>query len=190
MTTTTTTQTQTPTGTRTTWTIDPAHSLVEFQAKHMMITTVKGHFPEIEGTIHADLDNPENSSAEITIQAASITSGNEGRDTHLRSADFFDVETFPTVTFRTTRIERIDDENLNVYGDLTVRDTTKPVVLKTEINGFGKTPWGQEVVALSATTQINRKEFGLNWNVALETGGVLVSDTVKFHIEIQAARQA
>lgn len=186
----TNTATQEKTDTLTTWVIDPAHTLIEFQAKHLMITTVKGRFPDVEGTIRADLENPENSSAEITIDAATIDSRNEGRDTHLRSADFLDVENFPHVTFKSTRIERVNDEHLTVYGDLTVRGTTREVVLDTEINGFGTSPWGQEVVALTATTQVNRKDFGLNWNVALETGGVLVSENVKFAIEIQAIKQA
>jgi polyisoprenoid-binding protein YceI len=181
---------QVRTGTVTTWAVDPAHTVVEFQAKHMMISTVKGRFPEVEGTITANLDDIENSSAEITIQAATIDSRNEQRDTHLRSADFLDVENFPTVTFRTNHIERIDDTHLKARGELTVRGTTREVTLDTEITGFAKSPWGQEVVGLTATTEINRKEFGLTWNVALEAGGVLVSDKVKFAIELEAVKQA
>ncbi|HCG02456.1 MAG TPA: polyisoprenoid-binding protein [Chloroflexi bacterium] len=181
---------QTKTGALTTWAIDPAHTVVEFQAKHMMISTVKGRFPEVDGAIKADLDNIENSSAEITIKAATIDSRNEQRDTHLRSGDFLDVENFPTVTFRTKSIEKIDDTHLKVRGDLTVRGTTRDVSLDTEVNGFAKSPWGQEVVALTATTEINRKDFGLTWNVALEAGGVLVSDKVKFAIELEAVKQA
>jgi polyisoprenoid-binding protein YceI len=172
-----------------TWVIDPAHTLVEFQAKHMMISTVKGRFPEVGGVIYADLDNIENSSAEITIQAGTIDSRNEQRDAHLRSADFLDVENFPTITFKTSRIEKIDDEHLTAYGDLTVRGTTRAVALDVEINGFGTSPWGQEAVGLTATTRISRKDFGLSWNVALETGGVLVSEQVKFAIEIEAIKQ-
>jgi polyisoprenoid-binding protein YceI len=180
---------QTETG-LTTWVIDPAHTLIEFQAKHMMISTVKGRFPEVEGTIHADLENPENSTAEISIQAGTIDSRSEQRDAHLRSADFLDVENFPTITFKTSRIEKINNEHFTVYGDLTVRGTTREVVLDTEINGFTKSPWGQEAVGITASTQLNRKDFGLNWNVALEAGGVLVSEKVKFAIEIEAIKQA
>jgi polyisoprenoid-binding protein YceI len=172
-----------------TWVIDPAHTVVEFQAKHMMISTVKGRFPDVEGVIHADLDNLENSSAEITIQAGTIDSRNEQRDAHLRSADFLDTENFPTITFKTTRVEKIDDEHLKAYGDLTVRGTTHEVALDVEINGFGTSPWGQEAVGLTASTKISRKDFGLSWNVALETGGVLVGEQVKFVIELEATKQ-
>jgi polyisoprenoid-binding protein YceI len=173
-----------------TWVIDPSHTVVEFQAKHMMISTVKGRFPDVEGVIHADLDNYENSTADLTIQAGTIDSRSEQRDAHLRSADFLDVENFPTITFKSTRIEKLDATNLKAYGDLTVRGTTREVVLDVEINGFGTSPWGQEAVGLTATTKISRKDFGLNWNVALEAGGVLVSDQVKFAIEIEAIKQA
>jgi polyisoprenoid-binding protein YceI len=177
------------TGTRTTWNFDPAHTLVEFSAKHMMFTKVKGRFPEVKGTIVADLENLAESTIEVEIDAASIDSRQEQRDAHLRSADFLDVENYPTVTFRSTRIEVLDKEHLTVYGDLTVRGTTHEVALDTEIHGIGKSPFGTTVAGITAETSINRKDFGLTWNVALEAGGVLVSDKVNFLIEIEAVKQ-
>lgn len=169
----------------TTWTIDPSHSVVEFSVKHMMFATVKGRFTEVSGAINLDSENVANSSVDVTIGAASIDTRDEKRDEHLRSADFFDVETFPSLTFKSTSVEARGSD-LKVTGDLTIHGVTRQVVLDTELNGQGANPWGQQVISYSASTRINRKDYGLNWNTALESGGVLVSDEVKISIEIEA----
>jgi polyisoprenoid-binding protein YceI len=171
--------------TTTTWTIDPSHSVVEFSVKHMMFATVMGRFTEVTGAINLDNQNVANSSVEVTIGAASIDTRDEKRDEHLRSADFFDAETYPTLEFKSTSVEAKGND-LKVTGDLTIHGVTKQVVLNTEFNGQGSNPWGQQVISYSASTKINRKDFGLNWNAALESGGVLVSDEVKISIEIEA----
>jgi polyisoprenoid-binding protein YceI len=181
--------TQTQPQTITTWSIDPSHTLIEFGVKHMMVTTVKGRFTGVQGTITVDEQNPTNSHAEITIDAASITTGNEQRDAHLRSADFLDVEQYPAITFNTTRVEPTSETTFDVTGDLTIRGTTREVTLPVELNGRGTSPYGQEVAGLSTETKLNRSDFGLNWNVALETGGVLVGPTAKIVIELEAVRQ-
>jgi polyisoprenoid-binding protein YceI len=170
--------------TTTSWSIDPAHSLVEFSAKHMMFTTVKGRFTAITGLILDVADDPTRSSVEAEIQTASLSTGDDKRDGHLRSADFLDVETYPTVTFKSTRVDGTRDR-FHVTGDLTIRGITRQVTLDAEFQGTGKSPWGQAVAGFAAQTTINRKDFGLNWNVALETGGVLVSDTIKISLELQ-----
>ncbi len=181
--------THTQTETITTWAIDPAHALIEFGVKHMMVTTVKGRFTGIEGTITVDEQDPANSRADVAIDAASITTGNEQRDAHLRSADFLDADTYPTITFTSTRVQPTSDATFDVTGDLTIRGTTRPVTLAVELNGRGTSPYGQEVAGLSAITTLNRHEFGLNWNVALEAGGVLVGPTARVVIELEAVRQ-
>jgi polyisoprenoid-binding protein YceI len=181
--------TQVQPGTITTWKVDPSHTLIEFGVKHMMVTTVKGRFTDVEGTITVDEENPANSSAAITIDAASITTGNEQRDAHLRSTDFLDVERFPDITFTTTRVEPTSRTTFDVTGDLTIRGATREVTLAVELNGRGVSPFGQEVAGLSAGTKLNRSDFGLNWNVALEAGGVLVGPTAKVEIELEAVRQ-
>jgi polyisoprenoid-binding protein YceI len=170
------------------WTIDPSHSLVEFSVRHMMISTVKGRFTGIQGTIADVAADPTQSSVTVEIDAATISTGDDKRDGHLRSPDFFDVENFPKVTFKSTRIEGSRDE-FKITGDLTVRDQTHPVTLDATFNGAGTNPYGKTVASFSATTKLNRKDFGLNWNVALETGGVLVSDQFKLELEIQAVKQ-
>lgn len=175
-------------GNRTTWTIDPSHSTVEFVAKHMMITTVKGRFAELEGTIVADEENIGDSTVEVTMQAASIDTRSEQRDTHLRSADFLDVENYPTVTFRSTRVEGTKDE-FQLTGDLTIRDVTRPITLDVTFEGEGKDPWGGTRASFSAKGKFDRRDFGLTWNVALETGGILVSNEVKINIEAQLVQQ-
>jgi len=185
------TETVQPTTTQTTWTIDPKHSLVELSVKHMMFTTVKGRFADLKGTIVVDDANLASSSVEAEIAAASIDTREEQRDAHLRSADFLHVEQHPTITFKSTRSEAATgSDHYQVIGDLTIRGTTREVVLDTTLNGRGKNPWGQEVAGFTAETTINRKDFGLNWNAALETGGLLVSDTVKILLEVQASAQS
>lgn len=181
--------TQPQTDVITTWTIDPSHTLIEFGVKHMMVSTVKGRFTGVAGTITVDEQNPANSRAEVAIDAASITTGNEQRDAHLRSADFLDAETFPSITFTSTRVQPTSKTTFEVTGDLTIRGTTREVTLAVELNGRGISPYGQEVAGLSATATLNRQEFGLNWNVALEAGGVLVGPTAKVAIELEAVRQ-
>ena len=175
-------------GNRTTWTIDPSHSTVEFVAKHMMITTVKGRFAEFEGTIAADETNLADSSVDVTMQAATIDTRSEQRDAHLRSPDFLDVETYPEVTFRSTRVEGTKDE-FQLTGDLTIRGVTRPITLDVTFEGEGKDPWGGTRASFSAKGKFDRRDFGLTWNVALETGGILVSNEVKINIEAQVVAQ-
>ena len=175
-------------GNRTTWTIDPSHSTVEFVAKHMMITTVKGRFAELEGTIVADEENFADSTVEVTMNAASIDTRSEQRDGHLRSPDFLDVESYPEVTFRSTRVEGTKDE-FQLTGDLTIRGVTRPITLDVTFEGEGKDPWGGTRASFSAHGKFDRRDFGLTWNVALETGGILVSNEVKINIEAQVVLQ-
>ena len=181
-------QDQTATKT-TTWTIDPAHTSVNFAAKHMMVTTVRGHLGPISGAIELDENDFTNSEIEVVIDVANLHSRDERRDTHLKSGDFFDVENFPSATFKSTRIERTGEDSYKVTGDLTVRDVTREVVLDTQFEGFTSNPWGQKLVAFTATTKLNRKDFGLNWNVALEAGGVLVGENIKLDIDVEAIKQ-
>lgn len=169
-----------------TWTIDPTHSQVEFAAKHMMITTVKGSLPAMEGVIALDPSDASACSVEVTFQVASITTRVADRDTHLRSPDFLDVEQFPTIAFRSTAVEGAVDGAFTVVGDLTIKGVTKPVVLAARFEGQGTDPWGGERVSFLATGAIDRRDFGLTWNAALETGGVLVSNEIKLTLDVQA----
>jgi polyisoprenoid-binding protein YceI len=189
-----TSQTATPatghaTATRTTWTIDMAHSHVGFGVKHLMIATVRGRFTRVEGAVTVDESDPTTAKIDITIPTASVTTGDEKRDAHLRSADFFDVERSPTITFRSKGVKAESKETFRVVGDLTIRDVTREVVLEVEMLGRAKDPWGQEHAAFEATTKIKRGDYGLTWNAALETGGVLVGDEVKISIEAQLLRE-
>jgi polyisoprenoid-binding protein YceI len=177
----------------TTWNIDAVHSLVEFSAKHMMITTVKGRFGDVKGTITIDEAHPDNSSAEVELGASSLDTRSKERDQHLQSADFLDVEHFPTVSFKSRRVEgarATPGREFRVIGDLTIRDVTREVTLDATFEGEGKDPWGGTRVSFSATTKIDRRNFGLTWNAALEAGGVLVSNEIKIEIEAQAVRAA
>jgi polyisoprenoid-binding protein YceI len=178
--------TQTAAGT---WLIDGAHSVAEFAVKHMMVSTVKGRFHTIRGDIQIDEANPSISRVEAEIETASVDTGQEQRDAHLRSDDFFGSEQFPLMTFQSTRVERVDDDAWKVYGDLTIRDTTRPVVLDTEFEGQIRDAFGNQRAAFTATTAINRKDFGLNWNGVLEAGGVVVQDKVKITLHIAALQQ-
>ncbi|HEX7119187.1 MAG TPA: YceI family protein [Longimicrobiales bacterium] len=176
----------------TTWRIDPTHSSVEFATKHMMFTTVRGRFKTVDGTITVDEDRPENSKVEVEIDAASLDTGVEDRDEHLRSADFLDVEAHPKITFRSKRVEGAHGEpgdRFRVTGDLTIRDTTMEVTLDATFEGRGKDPWGGERAGFAAGTEIDRRDWGLRWNQALETGGILVGNTIKIEIEAQAVKQ-
>jgi polyisoprenoid-binding protein YceI len=172
-----------------TWAIDAAHTSVQFAAKHMMITTVRGHFGEVTGSIQLDGKDFTKSDINVKIDLAGLTTRDEKRDAHLRSGDFFDTETYPTATFNSKRIEKTGDDSYKVVGDLTIRDITREVTLDTDFEGFNKTPWGAEVLAFTAGTKLNRKDFNLNWNVALETGGVLVGDNIKVEIDVEAIKQ-
>ena len=174
--------------TRTTWKLDPAHSTIEFVAKHMMITTVKGRFTEFDGTIVADEENLADSRVDVSMKAASLDTRNEQRDQHLRSADFLDVENQPDVAFRSTAISGTK-EHFKLTGDLTIRGTTRPITLDVTFEGNGKDPWGGTRSSFSATGKFDRRDYGLTWNVALETGGILVSNEVKINIEAQAVLQ-
>lgn len=173
-----------------TWTVDPAHSNVEFSIRHLMISTVKGRFGGVAGSVVIDETNPGGSSLDITIDVSSIDTREAQRDTHLRSADFFDVETFPSMTFRSTRVDRIAEHELKVGGDLTIRNQTRPVVLDVTAEGRGKDPWGGDRAGFSAVAKIKRSDFGLTWNQALETGGVVVGDDVKISIDAELIRKA
>lgn len=171
----------------TTWTIDPAHTNAEFSIKHMMFATVRGNFSEVSGTVSYDPENVANSSVEATISTASINTGVEDRDAHLRSGDFFDVEKFPNITFKSTRVEPTGDNAAKVYGDLTIKDVTREVVLDAQFLGQGVNPWGQNVAGFTAETKINREDWGLTWNQALEAGGWLVGKDVKITLNVEVS---
>jgi polyisoprenoid-binding protein YceI len=175
------------TGTKTAWKLDPTHSAVEFSAKHLMITTVKGRITDVEGMIHIDEQNPRNSSVEVTLKAASLDTRTDQRDQHLRSADFLDVEKFPEIRFRSTGIEG-DKKRFKLTGDLTIRDVTRPITLDGEFEGETRDPWGGQRVGFSAKGKIDRRDFGLTWNQALETGGVVVGNDIKLSLEVQAVK--
>ncbi len=169
------------------WTFDPSHTSAEFSAKHLMVSTVKGRFHSVTGSLDFDDAAPEHSSVEATIEAAALNSYDEKRDGHLRSPEFLDVEKYPNITFKSTKVEKKDATTYHVTGDLTIKDVTKPVTLDVEYNGTATPPWGgSKRAGFTATTAINRKDFGLNWNVALEAGGVLVGENVKISLEIEA----
>ena len=171
--------------TRTTWTIDAAHSSVEFAVRHLMITTVKGRFTDVSGTVVLDEADPSTAAAEITIAAASIDTREPQRDAHLRSADFFDVERFPALTFKSTRVDGASTKRFALVGDLTIHGVTREVTLDVTLEGRSKDPWGGQRAGYSATTRIKRSDFGLTWNQLLETGGLAVSDEVKIALDIQ-----
>ena len=173
----------------TTWKIDPAHTHAEFSVRHLMVSNVKGRFAEVDGTITLDESNPSLSSVEATIPVAGIDTKQADRDAHLRSADFFDAENHPYLTFRSTRVEPQGENEFIAYGELTIRGVTREVALEGEFLGTGKSPYGFTVAGFSARTKINRKDYGLNWNAALETGGVLVGDEVKITLEVEAIQQ-
>ncbi len=176
----------------TVWEIDPAHTTIEFAVKHMMFTTVRGRFKGFSGTVRVDERNPDLSGVDIDIEAASIDTGVADRDAHLRSADFLDVEHHPRITFRSTDVEGAhakDGDRFRVTGDLEIRGQSLPVTLEATFEGIGKDPWGKQRSGFAARTEIDRREWGLKWNQALEAGGVLVANSVKIEIEAQAVKQ-
>jgi polyisoprenoid-binding protein YceI len=177
--------TQAP-GTITTWKLDPAHSSAEFKVKHMMISNVKGSFNGLSGALQLDETDRTHSTVEASIAVATINTGDAQRDGHLKSADFFDAEQFPSITFKSTNIDSTGGPDYEATGDLTIRGVTQPVTFKVEdLSTPAKDPWGNQRIGLSATTKINRKDFGLAWNAALETGGVLVGEDVTITLEVQ-----
>jgi polyisoprenoid-binding protein YceI len=176
----------------TTWQLDPTHSSVEFSVKHMMMTTVRGRFKNIQATLRGDRDHPEDAGVDATIDVTSIDTGVADRDAHLRGADFFDAENYPQITFRATRVEnapRKDGDRFPVVGDLVIRDSSMEVVLDCEYQGRGTDPWGKTRAGFSFSTEIDRREWGLKWNQAIETGGVLVANKVRIEGEVQFVRQ-
>ena len=170
----------------TTWKIDPAHSAAEFKVKHMMISNVKGSLAGISGVLTENIADPTGSAVEASIDISTLSTGDAQRDGHLKSADFFDAEKFPTMTFKSNSVKRIDDGEYAVTGNLTIHGATKSVAFKVEgPSAPGKDPWGNTRIAASATTKINRKDFGLTWNAALETGGILVGDEVTITLDVE-----
>ena len=169
-----------------TWNIDQAHTEAGFTVKHLMITTVRGRFTDVSGRIDLDESHPENSSVDVMIDAASIDTGAPDRDAHLKSADFFDVGSHPALTFRSRKVEPVDEGRFRVVGDLTIRGVTRDVTLEVTDEGRGRDPWGGTRASFSAVTKIDRRDFGLTWNAPLETGGVLVANDVKITLEVQA----
>jgi len=165
--------------------IDKAHSTVEFVARHLMVSKVRGRFDAFEGTVTI-AEVPQQSHVEVTIDASSVSTGESNRDNHLRSADFFDVETYPTLQFRSTKVEHERAANWKVTGDLTLHGVTKPVVLNVEFAGASPTPWGANAIGFTASTEIDREEWGLSWNAAVETGGVVVSKRIRIELEVEA----
>lgn len=167
------------------WQVDAAHTNVEFAVRHLMISTVKGRFGDVSGTLTLDPSDPAAAIAEVTLKTASIDTRQEQRDAHLRSPDFFEAETYPVITFRSTRIEGDTESEFQLHGDLTIRDVTREIVLNVTRDGQGIDPWGGQRVAFSATGKIDRKAYGLTYNQALETGGVVVGDEIKISVDVE-----
>ncbi|MFB7933561.1 MULTISPECIES: YceI family protein [Streptomyces] len=172
------------------YTIDPAHSTIGFVARHAMVTNVKGGFQDFTGTLSLDGTDPSRSAASLDVVMDSIETGNADRDGHLKSADFFKADEFPTMTFRSTKAESLGGDDYRITGDLTILGTTRPLSIDLEFNGAAKDPFGNERVGFEGKAEILRSEWGLTWNAALETGGVLVSDKIKLNFDISAIRNA
>jgi len=172
------------------YTIDPAHSTLGFVARHAMVTNVKGKFLDFSGSLHLDGTDPAASTASLDIKMDSIDTGSADRDGHLKSADFFKTDEFPTMTFRSTKAEALGGEDYRITGDLTILGTTRPITIDLEFNGAAKDPFGNERVGFEGKAEILRSEWGLTWNAALETGGVLVSDKIKLNFDISAIKNA
>jgi polyisoprenoid-binding protein YceI len=172
------------------WKIDTAHSEINFTVRHMMISNVRGTFDRFTGTVDFDEANPANTKVDVQIETASIDTREAQRDGHLRSPEFFNAEQYPSMTFRSTSVEVSDPHHARLHGDLTIRDVTRPVTLDVEYAGTSKSPWGTTNAGFTATTKISRKDWNLNWNVALETGGWLVGDEIKINLELEIIKQA
>ncbi len=173
-----------------TWQIDPAHTRVQFSARHMMISTVRGEFNDFEGTVEFDEDNPSETTVDITVDMSSISTRDDKRDAHLKSPDFFDAEKYPKMTFKSTNVEATGDTTAKLTGDLTIKDVTKPVTLDVVYNGMAMSPWGQSAAGFEAKGILNRTDWGLTWNQVLETGGVLVGEEIKIELEVEIIKQA
>ena len=171
------------------WQIDNTHTHIQFSTRHMMISTVRCEFEQFSGSVSLDEQNPKNTRVEIQIEAASINTRVADRDNHLKSPDFFNVEQYPHLTFKSTRVERTGEDTAKLYGDLTIRDITRPVVLEVNYLGQAKSPWGTLSAGFTGRTKINRKDWGLTWNQALETGGVLVGEDITLEIELELVKQ-
>ena len=171
-----------------TYTVDPTHSRIGFVARHAMVTKVRGSFNEFEGSGYFDAEDPANSRLQLTIKSASIDTRNADRDGHLKSNDFFDMETYPEITFASTAVEQVDDSNYRVTGDLTIKGVTKPITVDFEYTGTAVDPYQNQRIGLEGKTTVNRKDWGVNWNAALEAGGVLVSEKVTLEFEVSAIR--
>ncbi|CAM5678333.1 YceI family protein [Streptomyces sp. NPDC005930] len=172
------------------YTVDPAHTTIGFTARHAMVTNVKGKFLDFTGTLHLDGADPSRSTASLDITMDSIDTGSPDRDGHLKSADFFNTGEYPTMTFRSTKAESLGGDDYRITGDLSILGTTRPLTIDLEYYGAAKDPFGNERVGFEGKAEIKRSEWGLTWNAALETGGVLVSDKIKLNFDISAIRQA
>jgi polyisoprenoid-binding protein YceI len=172
------------------WSVDPSHSEIGFRIRHLMITNVKGFFSEYTATAQTRGDNWLSATIDVRIKPNSINTNDTNRDNHLRSADFFDVENHGDIHFASTSVEKNDEEHYTIHGNLTIKGITKSIVLKAEISDVAKDPWGNLKVGAIVTGKINRKDWGLNWNATLETGGFLVADDIKIDCEVQLVKQA
>jgi polyisoprenoid-binding protein YceI len=172
------------------YTLDTAHTRIGFVARHAMVTKVRGSFEEFEGKAHLDFQDPTKSSAEVTIQVASITTNQKQRDEHLRTSDFFDAPQWAEITFKSTKVEVVGDDNYRMTGDLTIKDVTKPVSIDFEFTGAAKDPYGNIRVGFDGSTTIKRSDWGISWNAALETGGVMVSDKITLEFDVSAIKNA
>ena len=173
-----------------TYNVDPNHSSVRFWVRHLMISKVHGELSPISGTVVGNLDQPEVASIDVTIKTASLTTSNEQRDAHLKSADFFDVEKYPEITFKSTKITKVGDGEFSVVGDVTMHGVTKEITLQAEVSPEAPSPWGGFKVGVSATGKINREDFGITWNQALEAGGVVVGQDINLQIDVELDRAA
>lgn len=180
----------TKTATKTSWTLDPAHSEIGFKVKHMMITNVSGSFGKFDVKVQTEGDDFSTANVEFAADLSTLSTGNPDRDNHLKSADFFEVSKYPQIRFVSTSLKKKDEDTFVLHGDLTIRDVTKPVTLDVEFGGIGKDPWGNEKAGITVTGKINRTAFNLNWNTALETGGVLVGEEVKLSADLELVKQA
>ncbi|MDQ1700728.1 MAG: hypothetical protein QOG34_2591 [Frankiaceae bacterium] len=181
------TQTQSLTGA---YDIDPTHSRLGFAAKHAMVTTVRGQFTDYTGDVYLDEENPANSRIRMEIKAASVDSGNADRDKHLLTGDFFDIEAHPTLVFQSTKVEKSDDDLYTLIGDLTINGVTNPVAVEWELTGTTNDPWGNFRIGFEGKATVNRRDWGLQWNVGLDKGGVLVGEKVKLEFDISAVKRA
>lgn len=173
-----------------TWVLDPAHTRLGFTAKHAMVSKVRGSFNVFEGELVLDGENPANSRARVVVDTTSISTGSDQRDEHLRGGDFLDVEKYPQMVFESTEVTQRAEDVFEMVGNLTIKDVTRPLTITAELEGVNADPWGNTKIGFEGTSAFSRKDFGLTWNVALEAGGVLVSDKIVLTLDVQAAKQA